>query len=433
MRSRFPRLIILSINEDERRIERIQESIQEFLAFDIIWQVLVVLAFAVFLGELFEQFGLPSVAGELLSGLILGPTVLGLVISDSQIQAVSQISLFFIIYLIGLEMHTETLRKFVPTASLVTITSFVSPGLVTAALSLALYRFGFRSDLIVALAIAVPSISIISVMVMQYELHKHEVGQIILASVVITDIAAFIILAALTQPLGSTVFVLLYVFLFIVGFLAVDFIINREAKAFRRLLRVSSKLFRREDISYAILIVFGLLIAQIFQLIGISYIIGAFFAGLILHDRLLGREAFGRISRTFTRVNRGFFIPLFFGFAGVEAQRFLPSEYGLMLVLLLLVLSSVGIAIPLTYLAAKYLLRPSHSQKPELKQFSSARQIAVIMSGRGAVGIVIITVAFQSGFANITAYSLVILGTLIVSIITPLLLRRNTSPGSNSK
>ncbi|MHB8566482.1 MAG: cation:proton antiporter [Nitrososphaerales archaeon] len=399
------------------------------MPFNIIWEVLVVLAFAVFLGEIFEQFGLPSVAGELLSGLILGPTVIGLVASDTQIQAVSSISLFFIIYLIGLEMKTETLRKFVPKASFVTMTSFVIPALVTAIISMVLYQFGLRADLIIALAISVPSISIISVMVMQYELQKTDVGQIILASVVITDISAFIVLAGLSESIGSTLYVLIYVFLFIAIFVVIDVLLNLKASAFRRMLRVSSKLFRREDISYAILIVFGLLIAQIFQLIGMSYIIGAFFAGLILHDRLIGREAFGRISRTFTRVNRGFFIPLFFGFAGVEAKPFLPSQYSLVLILLLLVLSSVGIAIPLTYYGAKHVLKVRQNQNPELKRFSTARQIAVILSGKGAVGIVIMTVAFQSGLVDITAYSLVILGTIIVSIVSPLMLRRKAMPG----
>ena len=78
---------------------------------DIIWQILIVLATAAIVGEIFRQFGLPSVAGELLSGLILGPTVLGVVTFNPQIGAISTISLFFIIFLIGLELNTEILRR----------------------------------------------------------------------------------------------------------------------------------------------------------------------------------------------------------------------------------------------------------------------------------------------------------------------------------
>ena len=64
------------------------------MLYDIIWQVLVVLTSAVLLGEVFAQFGLPSVAGELLSGLLIGPTVFGIIVSDSQIQAISAIVSF---------------------------------------------------------------------------------------------------------------------------------------------------------------------------------------------------------------------------------------------------------------------------------------------------------------------------------------------------
>ncbi len=112
------------------------------MLFDIIWQVLVVLASAVLLGEVFQQFGLPSVAGELLSGLLLGPTVFGIIVSDAQIQAISAISLFFIIYLIGLEMKTETVKKYLAKASLASITSFLVPLLIASVLSVLLFSFG---------------------------------------------------------------------------------------------------------------------------------------------------------------------------------------------------------------------------------------------------------------------------------------------------
>ncbi|MHB2035251.1 MAG: cation:proton antiporter [Nitrososphaerales archaeon] len=392
------------------------------MLFDIIWQVLVVLASAVLLGEVFQQFGLPSVAGELLSGLLLGPTVLGIIASNAQIQAISAISLFFIIYLIGLEMKTETVKKYLSKASLVSITSFIVPLLIASALSLLLFTFGLIQDLIVALAISVPSISIISVMVLQYDLLKTEAGQIILSSVAITDIVAFILLAALSESFSYTILVILYVTIFIFAFVLIDKLLNSKVDAFQRLLMRSSLLFRREEISYALLIIVGLLVAEIFQYIGISFIIGAFFAGLILHEELIGKEAFGRISRTFTRVNSGFFIPLFFGFAGVEAERLLASQYYLILVLAVLLLATSGFGILLTYIGSKFFLKiGNHGQEDSQ---GTPRQIAVILAGKGAVGIVIVTVALDSGIINETAYSLVILGTLLVSIFSPLLLKR---------
>ena len=384
------------------------------MLYEIIVQVLAVLAFAVIIGEIFEQFGLPAVAGELLSGLILGPTILGYVISNSQTQAISSISLFFIIFMIGFEMRTETVRKTVPKAALATITSFIIPLILAAALSVALLPFDPVSDFVVALAITVPSISIVSVIVFQYDLLKEDTGQIILASVAITDMVAFIILAAVSQSIGNTLSTILYLAIFIIGFAIVDRTLNSKREGFQRFLAKSSSYARREDISYAVLIIIGLLVSYFFQLIGISYIVGAFFAGLILHDELIGREAFGRISRTFSRMNRAFFIPLFFGFAGVEAN-FASPEYPFALALAVIIIGSIVPAMLLTYFGSKKILKVKEG---------GPRNIAVILGGRGAVGIVIVTVALSTNLINATQYSLVIVGTLIVSICVPLLLKR---------
>jgi len=97
------------------------------MLYNIIWQVLLVLVFALVLGELFSQFKLPAVAGELAAGLILGPSVLNLVSATQEIQALSSIALFFIIFFIGFQMKTETLRKHVVESVLVTLTSFIVP------------------------------------------------------------------------------------------------------------------------------------------------------------------------------------------------------------------------------------------------------------------------------------------------------------------
>ncbi len=390
------------------------------MLYGIILQVLAVLAFAVIIGEVFEQFGLPAVAGELLSGLILGPTILGYVVSNSQTQAISSISLFFIIFLIGLEMRTETVRRNLPKATLATLTSFIMPLILASAISAYLFPFSLVSDFVVALAITVPSISIISVIVMQYDLLKQESGQIILASVAITDIIAFIMLAAVSQSIGNTLTTILYLVVFIVGFAIVDRLLNSKREGFQKFLATSSRLTKREDISYAVLIVVGLFVAYFFQAIGISYIIGAFFAGLILHDELVGREAFGRVSRTFTRMNRAFFIPLFFGFAGVEAN-FVANEYPFALVLAAVIIGSIVPAMLLTYFSSKTILR--------LKEVGGPRNIAVILGGKGAVGIVIVTVALSDNMIDPTAYSLVIVGTLVVSIFVPLLIRRKGGGG----
>src|SRR5580704_1533051 len=140
------------------------------MTFEIILEVLPVLASSILLGEAFEQLRLPSVAGQLLSGMILGPTVIGLIAPDPELQGVASVSLFFIIFMIGLEMNTKTLGKHVSQGTLLTLTSFIIPFVLSLGVGFVVFPFDTITVFIVALAVSVPSISIISVLVMQYKI-----------------------------------------------------------------------------------------------------------------------------------------------------------------------------------------------------------------------------------------------------------------------
>ena len=300
------------------------------MAFDIITDILVVLALAVLVGEAFEQVGLPSVAGELLSGLLLGPTVLGLVTPSPQTEAVSEVALFFVVLLIGFEMTTETVRKHLAAGFVISGTSFVLPFVVMAVAALAFLPFGSTADVLVALAVGVPSISIVSALVMEWDLIQKESGQLILSSVTITDIVAFVILAGISDSIGGTILVILLMGAFLAVFATLDWQLNSHPEAFRDLLERASRVTKREELSFALLIVGGLLAAVVLQGIGVSYILGAFFAGLLIHDGLVGRGAFRRTAESLAKMNRAFFIPVFFGLAGVEAS-FPASQVSLLL------------------------------------------------------------------------------------------------------
>jgi Na+:H+ antiporter len=385
------------------------------MTLQIILEVLLVLASAILVGEVFEQFGLPSVAGELLSGLVLGPTVLGLAGPDPQLQGLVSISLFFIIFMIGFEMNTKTLGKQVSHGLLLSLTSFILPLVLCLGVGFLVLPFGSVEVFVVSLAVSVPSISIISVLVMQYKMIEEKSGQIVLASVTITDIVAFVILEAVSGPVQATLNVITETGIFIAAFVAVDWLLNHEPALIRRTIERVGRLTKREDISYAALILVGLTVAAVFQGIGLSYIIGAFFAGLIVHDGLIGRRPFKEVSETFARINGAFFIPFFFGFAGVEADL-TASGLALVPALAAVLAVSLGPGIALTYYVTKRYIKLSGA--------GSTKQIAVMLGGRGAVGIVIASVALSTNAIDDIAYSLIILSTLAASLIVPLLLGR---------
>jgi Kef-type K+ transport system membrane component KefB len=382
------------------------------LAYTIITDVLIVLAAALFVGELFERICLPSVVGEILAGMLIGPSLLGLVVTNDAIQAVSSIALFFIIFHIGFEMRTHMVRGKLFGASLLTITSFLVPLVFTVLAAMVFFPFGTEANFIVALAISVPSISIISVLILQYNLLRTVTGQIILSSVTISDVLAFVILAGVVRPLESTLTIILEISIFSSAFVALDYTLNRKPEAVRQLLIRASKFFRRPDFSFVFLIIVALSVSVIFQNIGLSYILGSFFAALIVHDGLIGRKAYDRISQTLSTMNRIFFIPLFFGFAGLEVMLGSIS-YFYYVGLAVLVAIALGVGVSLTYYASKKVLLRKMDVIP--------KQVGGILGGRGAIGIVIATVALSEGSINEAGFSLVILATLIMSLAIPFL------------
>lgn len=84
---------------------------------DIIIALLGILVFSLILGELFEKFNLPAVAGELISCVILGPAVLNWIQPNEVLNGFSEVSLFFIVLLIGVEVTVDLLRKTHPRVS----------------------------------------------------------------------------------------------------------------------------------------------------------------------------------------------------------------------------------------------------------------------------------------------------------------------------
>jgi Kef-type K+ transport system membrane component KefB len=385
------------------------------LAFSIISDILIVLVAALLVGELFEQICWPSVIGEILSGIIIGPSIMGLVISSDGTSAISSVALFFIIFHIGFEMKTHMVRGKIAGATLLTITSFLVPLIVTGIVATYLFPFGFQPNIIIALGIAIPSISIISVLVMQYRLLETVTGQIALSSATISDVVAFIILAGFVRPLEKELTIILDLAIFVIAFAVLDWLLNRKPEIFKQILDRFSKRLRREDFSYVLLIIVGLAMSVVFQLIGLSYIIGAFFAGLIIHEGLIGREATQRVSKTLSTMNKVFFIPIFFGLAGVEV---ILQAIGVNLYLYmgLLVAIAMGIGAALTYVVSRKLLSLHMDLVP--------KQVSAILSGRGAVGIVIASVALSEGAIESVGFSLVVIATLIMSLGVPFLTGR---------
>jgi len=374
----------------------------------IIIELLLLLGASLILGEIFERYGFPGIVGNILAGFILGPAIFSVVKPSPELSAIAEVSLFFIILLIGLEVTTDLITKNVRKYSVFTFTGFILPASILAVLLILVYHIGVTSSIITAIAIGTPSISIISVLVLRYHLIRYQDGSVIIASTVISDIIAFSILAVLSNH-SNTMYIVLALAIVFIALFAIDSLIKKHVLYIRKFFNRMSLTDSGERITFGLIIAAGLIFASIFQLIGITYVLGAFFAGMLIYDTIMGKKFYRRVSMTFKRINYSFFIPLFFSIAAISA--IFPS--GIYIVLLAIALGIIGLFSIATYMMGRRLF----------ENINPATGTGIIGS-RGAVGITIGSVAFTAGLISINLYSIIILGTIILSLSMPLLISK---------
>jgi Kef-type K+ transport system membrane component KefB len=371
---------------------------------EIIMAVLVLLASALGLGIFVELLGMPHIVGEIGAGIIVGPAILNLIGYASALSSLASVALFFIILLIGVEATSEMLTKNLAQAAGLSIASFVVPAVLLFIISYFAFNLPFITCAIISIAIGVPSISVISVLILRYGLLRKRGGQTILASVVFSDISAFIILA-LIEKVGSKVILIVGIFIFAVALFALDRFMRKHRNRFNSMFASLRKTERGETLAFGLVIVAGLVVSSLLQLIGITYILGAFFAGLLISRAVVGARMFHMFRNTFRRLNNSFFIPIFFSIAGLEVS-IISSQY----LLLLAILIAVGfISIFLVGYAFAVI------EASDMKRMSTI----ALLGGRGAVGIAIGSIALSSNLINSSIYSVIVLATIGLSMMLP--------------
>ncbi len=377
---------------------------------EIIIELLLLLVLSLLFGEIAEKFRVPGIVGNIIAGMLLGPMLLNAMQPGPELSGIGMVSLFFIILLIGIEVTTEVLTKHVASALEFASASFIVPAIIMVSVAVLLFKLAIVQAIIVSVALGVPSISIISVLVLKYKMNRHEDGIRVLSGVVVADVLAFVVLA-IASPGASATVTLLGILAFFVALFAADKLMKRHAHAIRKVFNSVSSVERSEDLVFAAVILLGFVVASILQLIGITYVLGAFFAGILIHEAIVGKRLYESMKKTFRRLNNSFFIPLFFSIAGLSVV--LPGGSYIALLLCLIALSAVVGGV-LDYAVA---VRKLKLMRP--------RVATALFGSRGAVGAVIGVIALSEGLISNDLYSVIIMGTVLLSLVMPAMIGRS--------
>lgn len=358
-------------------------------------------------GELAERIGQPAVLGELLVGILLGPSLLGLVPLTDGVLLVAEIGVLLLLFEVGLETDLEELVKVGGAAMAVAVVGMVAPFvggyLVTRAAG-----YPTLTAIFVGAALTATSIGITSRVLSELKMLASREGQIILGAAVADDVLGLVVLAVVSQiaatgsvAVGDALRAAGLSFAFLLVAIVAGIPLGRVLVRFVGKARV-------RGILVAVAVAFALLAALGAQTAGSAAIVGAFAAGLVL-----ARTNRGRDIETAVRPVVDVFAPVFFVAIGaqVDVAYLNPATPGNRAALLLaLGLTVVGV---LGKFAAGFAAWGKVS-----RVFIGAGMIP-----RGEVGLIFAQIGKQNGALPEPVFVAVVLAVFATTFVTPPLLK----------
>ncbi len=394
-------------------------------------QVMLLVIGGRMLGELMYRIGQPTIIGQILAGILLGPTVLGslwpaaeqaLFPSAPEQQALigglSQLGILFLFLLAGMETDLGLAWRLRARALGVSLAGSAVPFVFGIALGLllpetVLPQGGRRlvTALFIGTALSISSLKIVATVVREMDFMRRNVGQLIVASAVIDDTAGWVIIA-ITLGIATTGSVMMGpLAITVVGtalFLALAFTVGRRA-AFDVIRWTNDNLHSDLPVTTAIIGIMGLL-ALLTALIGVQTVLGAFVAGLLIgQSPILTRQ----IDEQLRGLTTALFMPVFFGLTGLHADlRVLLDPATALLALGLVVIASLG-KFGGAFLGAW------------LSGMSRAEALALGfgMNARGSTEVIVASIGLSVGVLDQRLFSVIVTMAIVTTLIMPPTLR----------
>jgi len=394
-------------------------------------QIITLMVVGRVLGEAMLRLRQPAVMGQLIAGLLLGPSFFGFLFPDLQhalfpknteqkamIDAISQFGILLLLLLTGMETDLKLVRKTGRASLFASLMGIVIPFLCGVGLGEMLPDSmlpdpGKRliTSLFLGTALSIASVKIVAMVVREMNFMRRVVGQVILASAIIDDSVGWIIVSIIfslalhgsieTVSLAQSV-------IGTIVFMVASLTIGRRAVFF--IIRWVNDTFVSEfAVITAILVIMGVM-ALITYLIGVHTVLGAFVAGLLVGESpILTRH----IDEQLRGIITAFFAPVFFGIAGLTADLTILADPKIALFTIgLILIASVG-KFTGAFVGA------------ELGGLTKREGFALAcgMNARGSTEVIIATVGLSMGALNQDLFTMIVAMALLTTMAMPPTLR----------
>ncbi|PNE24608.1 cation transporter [Tannerella sp. oral taxon 808] len=397
----------------------------------LLLQIIVILITCRLVGLLFKRIGQPMVVGEILAGILLGPSVLGRFAPEcshflfppeslQNINLLSQFGLIFFMYTIGMELDLDAIRKKLRETVMISYTCMFLTFFCGLAAAYLIYGHYGREvpfvpfALFIAITMSITAFPVLARIIQERRLTRTHLGTVALAAAANGDVAAWCLLAivvAISQ--AGTMLGAVYNIVFAVIYLLVMFSLVRP------LLRMVGNLYHNPEVIGKPLVMFMFLLllisAYLTEIAGLHALFGAFVAGLVMPENLRFRKI---MTEKVEDVSLIIFLPLFFVSTGLRTEIGLINSAEMWLVCVGLILVSTLGKFGGAILSARL----------EKESWKNSLQLGALMNTHGLMELIALTIGYEMHILPPPVFVMLILMTLVSTFMTtPLLALINSA------
>ena len=378
-----------------------------------ILNLLFVLAAALVAGRIAARMGYPSIFGELMVGILLGPPLLGWLEGSEALSVLAEVGVLLMMLYIGMEINPEELFKASWAGILAAIGGFITP-FVLAYLVVVAFGGSPAAGLFVGIAAGVTSLATKSRILADLKLLDTRIAHVMMAGALVADSLSLIVFAGIIGVFdadGLNAGELLLVAGKAALFFAVVFFIGLKLFppfwSYLRQRGLTSRTF-----SATVVLLIALLFAELAELAGLHAILGAFLAGLFLREgTVLERKLSSELTSLVHDVSIGFLAPIFFVTAGFHVSLDV-FQTSLPLLLAVIGVATVGKIVG----TALFYLPSGHGWREGIT-------VGAGMNGRGAVEIIIAEIGLQMGIITPEIFSVLVFMAIATTATVPIFLK----------
>ena len=397
---------------------------------EILYVLLVLLIATRAFGELAVRVGQPALVGELLAGVGLGIVVMHNqetfpVLSDLPenpvFKAITDLGIFFLMLMAGLELRPRKLAEASRHAVVVAVGGLVLPlglGIGLGWWLLPESSLHFAQSLFLGVALAITAVPVSVGVLLSLGKLDTGVGRMIVSAAIVDDVLSLLLLALLTAVLQAGTLPEPSTLLLLVGKVGLFFALAVPAGLYvfpwlgRRITALHG-----DEFEFSFLLVAGLAYSVLAEALSMHFLIGAFLAGLFFVRRTIDEAAYDDVFAKVSALTHGFLAPVFFASIGIHLQTGALLDAPFFLAALLVAatvgkLAGAGVPAWLGGMGAR-----------------DAAAVGIGMNARGAVELIVADVAFRAGLFALpeppdpivaSMYSAVVITAIVTTLATPI-------------